>query len=617
VDAPEEIKSRLAIEDVVQRYVDLKRSGSSYKGLCPFHGEKTPSFYVTPSRGMYKCFGCGKSGDIFTFVEEIERVDFPEALRRLAEQAGVQLPDRTERAPSLKKRLYEANEAAANFFSEVLGSSQGERARSYLQERAFEAGAFQAFALGYAPAGRDHLYDRLHAAGFEDRLLVAAGLTFQDDVNEKPRDRFRARVMFPIRDASGRVLGFGGRTLTDDQPKYLNSPQTEVFDKSSVLYGIQIAGAGIRESKSAVLVEGYLDAIRAQSSGFANVVASLGTSVTVAQLSALSRMTNTVILALDPDPAGQAAAARTAIAALAELTRTRGRQPGEAGTVELRIAKLPPGKGDPDELIREHPEEWRQALEDSVPAFEFFFDTTMKSLDRSQDSWRQAAIDRLLPLIQQFSTSAGWQAGWLEKLSRETGVDPSLLQRSMSGPARPRHNRLQDKGPNPVAETTSRGLTADSVDIVERALLALLLKLVVVPRHAAEELRSVQLRRGEYREILEALLLWGQKGNYDFDMFCDKLTEPLQHLARELHEDPSPLPADDKLSVAIGFHLARARLLSLREEQRTVQSMLGEIGEEDRGAAVSSMAELLHETFEVERSLERLGQEMVARAVEA
>jgi len=261
VDAPEEIKSRLAIEDVVQRYVDLKRSGSSYKGLCPFHGEKTPSFYVTPSRGMYKCFGCGKSGDIFTFVEEIERVDFPEALRRLADQAGVQLPDRTERAPSLKKRLYEANEAAANFFSEVLGSSQGERARSYLHERAFEAGASQAFALGYAPAGRDHLYDRLHAAGFEDRLLVAAGLTFQDDVNEKPRDRFRARVMFPIRDASGRVLGFGGRTLTDDQPKYLNSPQTEVFDKSSVLYGIQIASAGIRESKSAVLVEGCLDAI--------------------------------------------------------------------------------------------------------------------------------------------------------------------------------------------------------------------------------------------------------------------------------------------------------------------------------------------------------------------
>jgi DNA primase len=618
VDAPEEIKSRLSIEDVVQRYVDLKRSGSSYKGLCPFHGEKTPSFYVTPSRGMYKCFGCGKSGDIFTFVEEIERVDFPEALRRLAEQAGVQLPDRTERTPSLKKRLYEANEAAAAFFSEILGSSQGERTRSYLRERAFEPHVFQPFALGYAPAGRDHLYDRLHAAGFEDRLLVSAGLIFQDDVKEKPRDRFRARLMFPIRDSSGRVLGFGGRTLTDEQPKYLNSPQTEVFDKSSVLYGIQLASAGIRESKSTVLVEGYLDAIRAHASGFTNVVASLGTSVTVAQLSALSRMTNTVILALDPDPAGQAAAARTAIAALAELTRTRGRQPGEAGTVELRIAKLPSDGGDPDELIREHPEEWRRALGESVPAFDFFFEATVESLDRSQDSWRQSAIDRLLPLIRQFSTSAGWQAGWLERLSRETGVDPSLLQRSMSGqPARPRQTRLQDKGPNQVAETTSRGLTADSVDIVERALLALLLKLVVVPRSAAEELRSVQLRRGAYREILGALLLWSQKGNYDFDMFCEKLTEPLQQLARELRDDPSPLPADDKLSVAIGFHLARARLLAIREEQRTVQSMLAEIGEEDRGAAVSSMAELLHETFELERSLERLGQEMVARAAGA
>lgn len=619
MDAPEEIKSRLSIEEVVQRYVDLKRSGSSYKGLCPFHGEKTASFYVTPSRGMYKCFGCGKSGDIFTFVEEIERVDFTEALRRLAEQAGVQLPDRTDRTPSLKKRLHEANAAAAQFFVEVLGSSQGGRAGAYLSERGFEAASYSPFALGYAPAERDALYERLHTAGYEDRLLVSAGLIFQDDANQKPRDRFRARLMFPIRDGSGRVLGFGGRTLGDEQPKYLNSPQTEVFDKSSVLYGIQLASAGIRESKVAVLVEGYLDAIRAYSSGFTNVVASLGTSVTVAQLSALSRMTNTVILALDPDPAGQAAAARTAIAALAELTRTRGRQAGEAGAVELRIATLPEGLGDPDQLIRTDPEAWRAALDDSVPAFDFFFEVTIRSLDRSQENWRQSAIDRLLPLIRQFSSSAGWQAGWLERLSRETGVDPSMLQRSVSGqPQRARQARQPEAVPNQaIAETTSRGLTADSVDIVERALVSLLLKLVVVPKHAAEELRSVQLRRPEYRELLGALLSWSQKGNYDFDMFSEKLPEPLSRLARELHSDPSPLPPNDKLSVAIGFHLARARLLSLREEQKTVQSVLGEMEQEDRGAAVSSMAELLRETFEVERNLERLGQEMVARAVEA
>jgi DNA primase len=365
----------------------------------------------------------------------MERIDFPEALKRLAEQAHVQLPDRADAKPSLKNRLYEVNEAAEAFFSACLRSDGGVRARAYLEKRQFGPEAIDLFALGYAPAGREVMATALRAKGFDDRILLAAGLVYPEENGGKLRDRFRARLIFPIRDASGKVVGFGGRTLGDEQPKYLNSPQTEIFDKSSVLFGIHRAAAGIREAKRAVLVEGYLDAIRAHLGAYSNTVASLGTSVTVPQLSALSRLTDTVILALDPDLAGQAAAARTAITALAELTRSRGRHAGDAGTVELRIATLPDGTGDPDELIRDHPQRWEAALDASVPAFEFFFDTTVRSLDKNSERWKQEAIDRLLPLYSSSRPrpagkrpgSSGWHARQVWTLASFSALFPAEL----------------------------------------------------------------------------------------------------------------------------------------------------------------------------------------------
>lgn len=346
----EEIKSRLSIEDVVGRTVDLKRSGASLKGLCPFHEERTPSFYVSPARGTYHCFGCGKGGDIFSFVMETERTTFPEALSELADLAGVTLPTREQQKPSLKNRLYAANEAAARFFSEALASGQGERARRYLERRHFGQNAIEGFTLGYAPNGRDGLLQTLRKAGFDDRIALAAGLARQDDDAGNARDQFRGRLMFPIRDVAGHILGFGARALEEDQqPKYLNSPQTEIFDKSSVVFGAHRAVEGMRQTRQAVLVEGYLDAIRAHTSGYSNVVASLGTAVTSKQLAVLDRLTDEIVLALDPDPAGQSAAARTSLSALAEFKQTRSRSSDGSSKLELRIARLPEDSGDPDE----------------------------------------------------------------------------------------------------------------------------------------------------------------------------------------------------------------------------------------------------------------------------
>ncbi len=617
MDAVEEIKSRIAIDDLVSNYVELKRSGASLKGLCPFHQEKTPSFYVTPARGTYHCFGCGKGGDIFSFLMEVERLPFPDALKRLAEQAGITLPERESAAPSLKKQLYEVNELAATFYRKCIDAPAGSRALRYLNERGFDRQAAEMFQMGFAPDGRDLLLRELRGQGIEQSILLAAGLVLQDD-SGSVRDRFHSRLMLPIRDSSGKVTGFGARTMGDAQPKYLNSPQTEIFDKSSVLYGVHLAGDAIRTSGRVALVEGYLDAVRAHREGFAWTVASLGTAVTVPQLTALSRLTGSVILALDPDPAGQAAAARTALTALAELTKSRGRAQGESGALDLRVAQLPSEGGDPDDLIRAHPEQWETVVNNSVPAFEFYFEQTMSSLDRSLDGWKQQAIDRLLPLIQQFSESAGWQARWIQQLARATGVDASALQRSMPSPATKRTRRstpgASDLSREVVAGTTSRGLAGDPALTIEESLLALLLKLVIVPDGAAAHVREIELERPEHRVIVQRLLDWAATENYDYEFLRETLPEEIRLLADKLRDRNEPLPDEGKVSVAVELHIARLRRLRLGVQLARISQAFSDVDADGRAEAEASVGRLTTEQQQLDELLNQLSQSVLRSA---
>jgi len=409
----DEVKQALSIEAVIAEYVPtLKRAGATYKACCPFHSEKSPSFVVSPDRQSFKCFGCGAGGDVISFVEKIENVDFREAVRKLAEKAGLSASfDPVPQEDPEVEGIYAVNLAAVLYYQSQLRSHSGSQALEYVRGRGLTDETIARFALGYAPLGWDNLISYLTGPqrGFSTDLLKAAGLvTVRDDGGVY--DRFRQRLMFPIRDAKGRVAGFGARALDGAQPKYLNTAQTRVFDKGSMFYCQDVAGEHTRKSGRIVIVEGYMDALGAHQAGFGDVVASMGTSLTDKQMRTLYRAGRKIVLALDADAAGNRAVHRTIQLAyqvferqLVPLHTTRA--PTERATgryarrvdMKLFVAALPEGQ-DPDELILKDPGMWKRLVDDALPIVEFYFHMVTSDLSQSLD-FKQEAAERLIPVI--------------------------------------------------------------------------------------------------------------------------------------------------------------------------------------------------------------------------
>lgn len=366
----EEVRSRNDIVDVISAYVKLQRKGSSYFGLCPFHNEKSPSFSVSPGKQMYYCFGCGAGGNVFTFVMEYENYTFPEALKLLAERAGITLPEQEytgeeRRQQDLKSAVREINKTAARYFCYVLRTQQGEKAMQYLKNRNLSDETIKRFGIGYAGPYSDALYRYLKKQGISDQLLKESGLM---QVNEKQGmyDKFWNRVMFPIMDVNNKVIGFGGRVMGDGKPKYLNSPETVIFDKSRNLYGLNYAR--VSKKRYLLVCEGYMDVISMHQAGFTNAVASLGTALTSQHASLLKRYTDEVILTYDSDEAGIRAALRAI-----PLLKTAG--------ISTRVLHMDPYK-DPDEFIKALGQE---AFQERIDAAENSFLFELSILQKSYD----------------------------------------------------------------------------------------------------------------------------------------------------------------------------------------------------------------------------------------
>jgi len=430
----DEVKDRIDIVDLVSSYVTLQKSGRSFKALCPFHSEKTPSFFVFPDKGTWHCFGsCGVGGDIFSFIMKKEGLDFGAALKLLADRAGVRLEPKVKDQAKEQglDRIYEINEAAASYYHDILMKSRaGEPVRHYLNKRGIAQGAIEEFRLGLSTESWDGLSRHLAAQGWKIGEMQKAGLVVARD-DGGYRDLFHNRIMIPIRNQAGRVSGFGARVLDGGQPKYLNSPQTPVFDKSGLLYGLDMARQAIKEADQAIIVEGYMDVIAAHQYGSRNVIAPMGTSLTSRHIDLIKKLTKNIALALDSDAAGEQATLRGLDVARQSLSRAvdhreRGWLDGDTKLEGgLKVILMPPGK-DPDEVIRDQPEEWRRLVAGAIPVMDYFFEAALSKFDPSTGSGRSAIIDRLLPRVMEISDIADKEI-YFKKLGKLSGVTEKTL----------------------------------------------------------------------------------------------------------------------------------------------------------------------------------------------
>ncbi|RAQ96689.1 DNA primase [Thermogemmatispora tikiterensis] len=467
----ETIKARLDLVDEVGQVVKLQKTGRAFKALCPFHNERTPSFYVFPESQHWHCFGCHESGDIFTFVQKAQGLDFPEALRYLAEKAGVSLDEQPgydaaqqRELAALRERLRHLNEDAQLWFHQaLLRLREAAPARAYLQGRGLTGETVIAFGLGYAPDSRDALCRYLLSQGYSEQELVSAGLAREPEDGQGLYDYFRNRIMFPIRDLRGQVIGFGGRTLGDGQPKYLNTPQTALFEKNSVLYALDRAKEAIKQANQVIIVEGYIDAIMAHQYGTRQTVACIGSAITEKHIQQIKKLARRITLALDPDAAGMAATEHGIQEALRSLERTivpvplpvppqerRGQAGGARAIIRLEeevdaqidVLLLPAGQ-DPDEVIRQNPARWEEALAHPLPLVDYYFVAKTTDLDLRQPRDQALAARRLLPIIGIISDRVKRDA-YVRKLARMIHVDEQSLYNELQRSLRGRHQSVAE-----------------------------------------------------------------------------------------------------------------------------------------------------------------------------
>jgi DNA primase len=489
------VKQQADIVRVVGEYVRLKRSGQNYTGLCPFHGEKTPSFAVHPVKQIFHCFGCGKGGDVFSFVMEMEKCEFPEAIRIVAEKCGIALPQPKERTPEERKEnqqralLIEMHREAQSFFVKQLETSgEGRAARAYLEDRGLDKDTIARFGIGYAPSGGDVLL-RMLKPKYPEKLLGESGLVSRDQSGARLFDRFRRRITFPIANESGKIVAFGCRALGDDQPKYLNSPETSIYSKSNLLYHLDRAKDALRRQDFAVLVEGYMDAIAVARAGISNVVASCGTSLAEPQIKLLGRFTKRVIVNYDPDSAGQAATERS-VSLLLEHE------------FEVKVLALPAigeKKADPDLFIREKgADAYVKALKDAPPYVDYLIGRA-RQMDLTTGEGKVRALNFLMPYVQKIPNGL-LRSEWATRISQQLRIDEPVLRAALNKAATERRSEVK----------TRPELVGKAGKPAERRLIRMLAEAEEFKRELAQRLKQSRLYNGlETEKIFAALIVAG------------------------------------------------------------------------------------------------------------
>jgi len=474
-DSPvDEIKNRLDIVDVIGGYIKLKKAGKDYRALCPFHSEKTPSFFVSPSKQIWHCFGCGAGGDMFSFVSQMEGVEFADALRTLAQKAGVTLRRQDPQLKSQRSKFYEICEEAAEFFEENLKNNKA--VLDYLKNRGILPNTIKEFRIGYAADSWNYLYNHLTSLGYKVEDIEKAGLIIKSQ--NKYYDRFRNRIMFPIGDISGQVIGFTGRIFPTQGgagkgdasvAKYVNSPETLIFNKSQVLYPLDKAKVEIRKGDSCIVVEGQIDVIMSHQAGIKNAVATSGTALTSDHLRIIKRYTDNLLLAFDPDRAGE------------EATK-KGIGMAQGAEFNVGVIILDKGK-DPADIIKENPKIWERAIENVKPIMEFYFENVFSKYNPERVEDKRKIAQELLPAIKRIANQIE-QAHWLQVLAAKLNVQEKLIAEVLAKVKSPEESSYTEasEGKGKVALEKSR------FQNLEENLLGFILK---YPEHL-ERLKNLE-----------------------------------------------------------------------------------------------------------------------------
>jgi DNA primase len=583
----DDIKERVDVVEFISTYVPLQKAGRNYKGLCPFHADTSPSFIVFPDGQRWHCFGaCATGGDIFTFLMKRENLDFSEALKVLAQRAGVPLAPRTEAQQEKDERrelLREINSAAVQYFHHLLlHAPQAQTARDYLEGREMRRETWSSFLLGYSLPDWEALSQHLHSKGYKEEDLFATGLTVEREGGGY-YDRFRGRLVFPIHDTRGWVVGFGGRALDDSLPKYVNTPQTPLFDKSSILYGLYLAKQAIRDEGLAIIVEGYMDVLMAHQHGFRNVVASMGTALTESQVGGLRRLTKNFTLAMDADAAGQQASLRGLEVVKKEYGIEHHRSPEARETyrhvwlkkyidANIKVIVMPEGT-DPDDVIRDDPDHWARLVQEALPLMDYYFQLAAADKDLDSAEGKAALVRQLTVLIGEMGDAIE-RAHYLQKLAQLVRIDERTLAAELK--------RVRRRG-EPAGQDEGRGALSslETTLALEKYCLALLLS---SPRALCEALglSADDFLATENRSVFLAYeSCHDQETAFDLAGFRNELDPLLAEYLDSLLADVSHAPSvpEDELVAEMDRAVSRLRDRRDRRELSELEALLRDADE--------------------------------------
>lgn len=512
MDDLELIKSKISVVDLIQEYLPLKKSGVNFKANCPFHNEKTPSFVVSPERGIWHCFGCDRGGDIFKFLMEKEGLTFPEALETLAQKAGVILKKNSQNKNDANAKLYQANTKAGQFFNYLLTShALGKKALDYLKKRGLTDETIKTFQIGYAPKAWESLSKFLRKRGFSNKELIDSGLAI---VSPKGcYDRFRGRIVFPLIDSRDRIIGFSGRVLDSSVPKYINTPQTNIFDKGRFLFGLNLAKGVIREKKQAILVEGPLDMILSYQVGVKNIVATQGTALTQFQTELLQKHTEVIDLCFDADLAGD------------EAVR-RGIEIAERAGFNIQVVKLDGGK-DPGEIILKDSSLWQKASSEAVPIYDYYLSSLERRYDLKSAFEKRKAFSEVAPIWRKIPDSVTKEY-YTEKLSALLQIKVDLIREEVNKPI---STAWKEQTSPRVSDTPQKEESPDRRKLLEEYLISLLLHLPLDYTYIPSFPETL-LTQEHLRQIYVLLVLF--LDNISFKSKSFKISEFVKTLPEEL-----------------------------------------------------------------------------------